>query len=49
MSEKIKKNKAKLSFNQFKIEVLNDYRIAVLSREMSRSYRKSKIWYIWRR
>jgi len=35
MSEKIKKNKAKLSFNQFKIEVLNDYRIAVLSREMS--------------
>ena len=35
MSEKVKKNKAKLSFNQFKIEVLNDYRIAVLSREMS--------------
>lgn len=34
-SEEDIKTKAKLSFNQFKNEVLNDYKIAVLSREMS--------------
>ena len=28
-------NKEKLSFNEFKIEVLNDYKIAVISRECS--------------
>ena len=35
MPVKTKENNSKLSFNQFKKEVLTDYKIAVLSREMS--------------